>query len=82
MSREKSPLNDAIDRLEDADDWEESSVNLHVHNPPRSTRPARSPLLEAFAMLPPWGRFGVVVLVMGCLTGAGLLGRLLSVWIP
>lgn len=81
MSREKSRLDEAIDRLDDADDWEESSVNVHVHPPVKSNRP-KSPLLEGFAMLPPWGRFGVVVLVVGCLTGAGLLGRLLSLWAP
>ena len=85
MSKPKSTLDSAIDRLEDASDWEEdSSVSVHVHNAPpvKSVRAARAGLLEAFGMLPPWGRVAVVLAVLGCLTGAGLLGRLLSVWVP
>jgi hypothetical protein len=78
----KTPLDRAIDELEDADD-EETSVNVHVHpQPPRSSRPKRFGLIEGFALLPPWGRVVVVLAVLAAAVAGGFAPRLLSLLAP
>lgn len=71
-----SKLDDAIERLRNTDDWEDSSVNVHVEvAPPKSKAPQA---LRALSLLPPWGRVLVTLLVVLVLGVAGLLGRLLG----
>lgn len=68
-SSEKSTLGEAIDRLEEADDWEDSSVNIHVEVPKNSHRPA---VVKVFSSLPPWGRVVVACLVLALVYTSGL----------
>lgn len=60
----------ALTELENADDWEESSVNVFVQ-PAAPPTTSRRTLFEGLRLLPPWGR---VLVVLAALLLAGLVG--------
>lgn len=67
-------LDRAIERLRDIDDWDESSVNVVVHNEgPRSKAPMPVKVLK---LLPPWGRVLVVLAFLGIAVASGVGAQL------
>jgi hypothetical protein len=75
----RSPLDEAIDKLADADDWEDTSVNVHVQIPKNSMKPTPLKYLE---QLPPWGRVVILVLVIALVWQTGLGAHVASFFFP
>ena len=75
-SKNRTPVDDAIDRLEE-EDWGDlsSTVNVTVEVPKHSKIPAP---LRALKLLPPWGRVVVLLAILGAAVAGGLAGKLLS----
>lgn len=71
----KSKLDEAIDRLEE-EDWDEDSsvsVNVQMVQPPKSSAPVPIQVLKT---LPPWGRVVVLLAFLGVAVASGVGAQL------
>lgn len=74
----KSRLDEAIERLEEADDWEDTSVTVMLESPPQAPRSTYARAVGLLDRLPPWGRVFILALALVVIWGSGLANRVLD----
>ncbi len=69
-----SKLDEAIEKLKDIDDWDETSVNVTVHN--ESPKSKSIMPIKMLKILPPWGRVIVILAFLGIALASGVGAQL------